>query len=191
MRVMEELKDPAKRKTKSEENKAKTEDKSLDVDEEDYVPVKGSGMTVLVGGEDEDDSGTMPLAQREIIMKEIAGFRERSIRRDRNKTWLEEEVKKTTETDESPIPNDSRRRDRNRDNTDDRRGKSTPEIPSGPAADRRRPRDYSQSIKFRSGSDRYDRDDDDDIADEELERRRLEKKRRDLEALFADVYHPP
>jgi hypothetical protein len=128
---MEELKDPAKRKTKSEEKKAKTEDKSLDVDEEDYVPVKGSGMTVLVGGEDEDDSGTMPLAQREIIMKEIAGFRERSIRRD------------------------------------------------------------SQSIKFRSGSDRYDRDDDDDIADEELERRRLEKKRRDLEALFADVYHPP
>ena len=183
---MEELKDPAKRKGKSEEKKATTEDKTLDVDEEDYVPAKGSGMTVLVGGDDED-SGTMPLAQREIIMKEIAAFRERSIRRDRNKTWLEEEVKKPTDRDESPVQNDSRRRDRNRDNTDDRRGKSTPEIPSGPAADRRRPRDYSQSIKFRSGSDRYDREEDDDIPDEELERRRLEKKRRDLEASFVDV----
>lgn len=189
VRVMEELKDPAKRKANSEEKKANTEDKTLDVDEEDYVPVKGSGMTVLVGGDDED-SGTMPLAQREIILKEITAFRERSIRRDRNKTWLEEEVKKTTERDESPVQNDSRRRDRNRDNTDDRRGKSTPEIPSGPAADRRRPRDYSQSIKFRSGADWYDRDEDDDIPDEELERRRLEKKRRDLEASFADVLPP-
>src|SRR4051812_38572686 len=79
-RVMEELKDPAKRKTKSEEREAnKPEDKSLDVDEEDYVPAKGNGMTVLVGGGDED-SGTMPLAQREVILKEISAFRERSIR---------------------------------------------------------------------------------------------------------------
>jgi len=183
-RVMEELKDPAKRRTNSEEKKAKAEDKSLDVDEDDYIPAKGSGMTVLVGGDDED-SGSMPLAQREIILKEISAFRERSIKRERNKTWLEEEVKKTTERDESPVPNDSRRRDRNRDTTDDRRGKSTPEIPSGPAADRRRPRDYSQSIKFRSG----DRDEEDDIPDEELERRRLDKKRRDLEAAFVDVSH--
>lgn len=186
-RVMEELKDPAKRRTKAEEKQAnKSEDKSLDVDEEDYVPAKGNGMTVLVGGGDED-SGTMPLAQREVILKEIAAFRERSIRRDRNKTWLDEEVKKTAERDESPVQNDPRRRDRNRESTDDRRGKSTLEIPSGPAADRRRPRDYSQSIKFRSGSDRYERDDEDDTPDEELERRRLEKKRKDLEASFVDV----
>jgi hypothetical protein len=188
-RVMEELRDPAKRRTKSEEKQAnKSEDTSLDVDEEDYVPAKGNGMTVLVGGGDED-SGTMPLAQREVILKEIAAFRERSIRRDRNKTWLDDEVKKTTEREESPVQNDPRRRDRNRESTDDRRGKPTPEIPSGPAADRRRPRDYGQSIKYRSGSDRYERDDEDDTPDEELERRRLEKKRKDLEASFVDV--PP
>lgn len=189
---MEELKDPDKRQTTADskqENKA--EDGTLDIDEADYVPAsKNAGMTVLVGGD--EDSSTIPNAQREIILKEIAAFRERSNRRERNKTWYEEEEKAVNERDNSPMPSDSRRPNRSHDTYEDRRGArpaSVQEsIPSGPAADRRRGgRDYHQSVKFRSGTDRYDKDDDDDVPDDELERRRLERKRRDLDATYVDV----
>lgn len=57
-------------------------------------------------------------------------------------------------------------------------------IPSGPAAERRRGKDY---IKFRSGSDRYDLEDEENIPDDQIERRRLEKKQRDLDAEFYEV----
>lgn len=189
-RVMEELKDPDKRQPKSESKQDnKGEDGTLDIDEADYVPAS-KGMTLLVGGD--EDSSTMPNAQREVILKEIAAFRERSNRRERNKTWYEEEEKALNERDKSPIPSDSRRQNRSQDTQDDRRGarpSATQEnIPSGPAADRRRGgRDYHQSVKFRSSTDRYDRDDDEDVPDELLERRRLEERRRKFDAAFADV----
>lgn len=191
-RVMEELKDPSKRQIASESKQEnKQEDGTLDIDEADYVPAsKNAGMTILVGGD--DDSSTIPNAQREIILKEIAAFRERSNRRERNKTWYEEEEKAVNEPDNSPLPTDSRRQNKAHDANDDRRGAKfglAPEnIPSGPAADRRRGgRDYHQSVKFKSSTDRYDRDDDEDIPDEQIERRRLDRKRRDLDVTFVDV----
>jgi RNA-binding protein 25 len=183
-RVIEELKDPIKRQTKSEsEQKEQKDEETVDIDEADYVPEK-SGMTVLVSGS-EGDSSSIPMAQREIILKEIAAFRERSNRRERNKAWLEAEVEKATqERDRSPNQNDRRQ---NKD--EDRRSRNLSEsIPSGPAADRRRgTRDYHQSVRFNSSTDRYDREEDDEIPDEEVERRRLDKKRRDLEIAFSDV----
>jgi hypothetical protein len=189
---MEELKDPNKRQIASESKlESKQDDGVLDVDEADYVPAsKTGGMTLLVGGD--EDSGSIPKAQREIILKEIAAFRERSNRRERNKTWYEEEEKALNERDNSPIANDSRRQNRSQEAFDDRRGAppgpAHENIPSGPAADRRRGgRDYHQSVKFRSTADRYDRDEDEDVPDEQLERRRLDKKRKELEIAFQDV----
>jgi RNA-binding protein 25 len=190
---VEELKEPSKRQTQSKtQSEQETAAKALDVDEADYEPAQKEGMTVLVSGEGED-SGSMPLAQREIILKEIAAFRDRSNRRERNKTWIEEEDKGRNDQDKSPIQTESRRRDRNMDSNDEKRasksGSAQDNIPSGPAADRRKPRDYHQSVKFRSSTDKYDRDEDEDIPDDELERRRLERKRRDIETNFVDVRH--
>jgi hypothetical protein len=187
---MEELKEPSKRQTQSKtQSEQETAAKALDVDEADYEPTQKEGMTVLVSGGDED-SGSMPLAQREIILKEISAFRDRSNRRERNRTWFEEEDKGRNDRDKSPIQTESRRRDRNTDNEEKRANKSgsaQDNIPSGPAADRRKTRDYHQSVKFRSSTDKYDRDEDEDIPDDELERRRLERKRRDLETNYVDV----
>jgi hypothetical protein len=189
---MEELKDPVKRQTKSTKQDSNKEVGALDIDEADYVPAStNGGMTVLVSGADEDSS-TIPSAQREIILKEITAFRERSNRRERNKTWYEEEEKARSERDNSPIQSDLRRQNRSHDTYDDKIGakpaSSRDNIPSGPAADRRKGgRDYHQSVRFRSSSDRYDREDDVDIPDDQIERRRLERKRRDLEATFIDV----
>lgn len=190
--MVEELKDPSKRQIQSKtQNELDTVTKTLDVDEADYEPTQNGGMTVLVGGE--EDSGTMPMAQREVILKEIAAFRDRSNRRERNKTWIEEEEKGRNERDNSPMQSEPRRRDRNTENEEKRAakaGSAQDNIPSGPAADRRKARDYHQSVKFRSSSDRYERDEDDDMPDDELERRRLERKRRDLETNFVDVWLP-
>jgi RNA-binding protein 25 len=190
---VEELKDPVKRQTKSaSKQESKTEDEAPIIDEADYVPAStNGGMTVLVSGGDEDSS-TIPIAQREIILKEIAAFRERSNRRERNKTWFEEEDKTRSERDQSPMQTDSRRQNRSHDTHDDRRGARpasvTESIPSGPAADRRRGgRDYHQPVRFRSSTDRYDRDEEEDIPDDQLEHRRQEKKQRELETTFVDV----
>jgi hypothetical protein len=192
-RVVEELKDPVKRQMKSESKpETKPEDGEPDIDEADYVPAStNGGMKVLVSGADEDSS-TIPTAQREIILKEIAAFRERSNRRERNKTWFEEDEKNRHDRDQSPLRSDSRRQNKSQDMPDDRRGprpiESQENIPLGPAADRRRaPREYHQSMRFRASSDRYDRDDDEDIPDDELERRRQDKKKRELEAKFVEV----
>ena len=192
-RVVEELKDPVKRQTKSASIKEKrTDDGALDIDEADYVPASTTGgMTVLVSGGDEDSS-TMPTAQREIILKEIAAFRERSNRRERNKTWFEEEDKTRNERDQSPMQTDPRRQNRSHDIQDDRRGaklaSAIESIPSGPAADRRRGgRDHHQPVRFRSSTDRYDRDDEEGIPDDQIERHRQERKQRELEAAFVDV----
>lgn len=187
-RVVEELKDPAKRQTKTEtKTEVKAENSSLDIDESDYVPATNGAAK---GG---DDTESMPtsLAQRELILKEIAAFRERSNRRDRNRTWYDEEEKGSNEKDYSSPQTDTRR-PRASDKHEDRRplkATSTQEnIPSGPAADRRRgTRDYHQGVKFRVESDRYDRDEDEDIPDEELEKRRVERKKKDLEATFVEV----
>lgn len=191
---MEELKDPAKRRTKTEPKKeAKTEDTSLDIDESDYVPAFANGATKIAVSGGDGEGNAAALAQREIILKEIAAFRERSNKRERNKTWYDEEDYKGNSEGFSAGQNDTRRPARTQDNQDGRQPlKATPardNIPSGPAADRRRgARDYHQSVKFRSEADRYDRDEDDDIPDEELEKRRLERKRRDLENNYIEVY---
>ena len=114
-----------------------------------------------------------------------------SNRRERNKTWFEEEDKARNERDTSPSQTESRNRNKAQDGEDKigRAGSVQENIPSGPAADRRRgARDYHQSVRFRPSSDKYDREEDDDIPDDELERRRQEKKRRDLDAAFADVW---
>jgi hypothetical protein len=189
-RVMEELADPAKRQIKAvSKQEAKLEEKDLVVDEADYVPASNAESSLMDGV----DSDSVLTPQREIILKEIAAFRERSNNRERNKSWYEEDgrgEKGQSGRDGSPMQTDHRRSEKPQERDDKRMTKAAQDletIPSGPAADRRRARDYHQSVKFRSGSDRYDRDEDEDVPDGELERRRLERKRRDLEAAFIDV----
>src|SRR5271155_185537 len=148
-------------------------------------------MTVLISGD--DDPSVMPNAQREIILKEIAAFRERSNRRDRNKMWFEEEekAKSNKDRDTSPIQGESKRPTKtSQDAVDKKRPRAGSEsIPSGPAADRRRPgREYHQPVRFRTDKDR---EEDEDVPDEELESRRQERKSRELEATFIDVYPLP
>jgi hypothetical protein len=184
--VTEELKDPSKRTSRSKEkdSSAAEAERAL-IDESDYVPAK-QNMTVLVGG-GEDESANIDLKQREVILKEIAAFRDRSNRRERNKTWFEElekDKEKERERDEG-------RRDGTPDRREDRRrrgaspGGGEGGIPSGPAAERRR-----GYVKFRPEMDRYEREDDDNVPDEELENRRLARKTRDLEQLFIEVNIP-
>jgi hypothetical protein len=190
---MEELKDPVKRQTKAEPKKeAKTEDASLDIDESDYVPASVNGATKVVVSGGDSEGNAAALAQREIILKEIAAFRERSNKRERNKTWYDDEDYKGNSEGFSGGQNDTGRPARTQDNQDGRQPlRATPtreNIPSGPAANRRRgTRDYHQSVKFKSEADRYDRDEDEDIPDEELEKRRLERKKRDLENSYVEV----
>ena len=186
---MEELKDPEKRQPKQESKGDQAEDGQPDIDEADYVPEK-AGMTVLISGD--DDPSVMPNAQREVILKEIAAFRERSNRRDKNKMWFEEEekAKSNKDRDASPIQGDSKRQTKaSQDAQDEKRARAgSDSIPSGPAADRRRPaREYHQPVRFRTDKDR---EEDEDIPDEELERRRQERKARDLETTFIGVYCP-
>ena len=185
-RVMEELKDPEKRNPKTESKGDQAEDGQPDIDEADYVPDK-PGMTVLISGD--DDPSVMPNAQREVILKEISAFRERSNRRDRNKMWVEEEekAKNNKNRDASPVQTDSKRQTKaSQDGQDEKRTRAGSEsIPSGPAADRRRTgRDHHQLTRFRTEKDR---EDDEDVPDEELERRRQERNRKDLEDTFIDV----
>ena len=187
-RVKEELKDPEKRNPKTESQKDQAEEGPPDIDEADYVPTKAN-MTVLISGD--DDPSAMPNVQRETILKEIAAFRERSNRRDRSKMWFEEEEKARSnkERDTSPAQAESKREVKtSQDGPDEKKGRAMSEsIPSGPAADRRRGgREYHQQVRFRTDKNR---EDDEDVPDEELERRRQERKRRDLDSAFNDVYH--
>jgi hypothetical protein len=189
-RVMEELKDSEKRQPKQESKGDQAEDGQPDIDEADYVPEK-AGMTVLISGD--DDPSVMPNAQREIILKEIAAFRERSNRRDRNKMWFEEEekAKSNKDRDVSPIQGEPKRQTKaSQDAQDDKRpGAGSESIPSGPAADRRRSgREYHQPVRFRTDTDK---EDDEDVPDEELEDRRQLRKRRELMTTFSDVYALP
>lgn len=184
-RVMEELKDPIKRQIKAEQKtEVKSEDKLDDIDEADYT---GNAYNVLSTGGVEEDATGMPTADREIILKEIAAFRERSNRREKwNKSWFEEEEKS-----KSNVNGNEREKTPDTRRGNERRGDGEGSIPSGPAAERRRGgRDFHHGVKFRSSSDRYDVDDDEDIPDEEIERRLQDKQRRDLAAAFADVLSP-
>src|ERR1700685_1839198 len=107
--------------------------------------------------------------------------------------WFEEEekAKGNKDRDASPIQGDSKRQTKaSQDAQDEKRARAgSDSIPSGPAADRRRPaREYHQPVRFRTDKDR---EEDEDIPDEELELRRQERKTRDLETTFIAVYCPP
>jgi len=193
--VLEKLKNPVERKPKEEEQgkEAPQSNEGPNIDEADYVP--SGGKTVLVGGDD-DSNSTIPTAQRETILKEIAAFRERSNRRERkiDLTDLEKWEGGGKGRSESPgVRQGSSEPPRRQQQQNDSRKGSTSggggtAIPSGPAAERRsKGRDY---IKFRSGSDQYDLEDE-NIPDEQIERRRLEAKHRRLKADFYEVLQIP
>jgi len=185
------LKNPEERKPKEEEKgkEAPQPSEGPNIDEEDYVP--NGGKTVLVGGDD-DSNSTIPTAQRETILKEIASFRERSNRRERKIDLVDLEKWEGGGKGRSESPaarqGSSEPPRRQQQQNDSRKPSATSgggtAIPSGPAAERRSRRDY---IKFRSGSDHYDLEEEENIPDDQIERRRLETKHRRLKAEFYEV----
>ena len=185
------MKNPDERKPKEEEKgkEAPQPNEGPNIDEEDYVP--NGGKTVLVGGDD-DSNSTIPTAQRDTILKEISSFRERSNRRERKVDLVDLEKWEAggKRRSESPAARQgsSEPPRRQQQQNDSRKASVTSSggtaIPSGPAAERRSRRDY---IKFRSGSDQYEQEDEENIPDDQIERRRLESKHRRLKADFYEV----
>jgi hypothetical protein len=180
--VLDKLKNPAERRPKQEESQTETpQPEALDIDEADYQP--NAGKTVLIGGDDDANSNALT-AQRETILKEISAFRERSNRRERKFDIADlEKWEGKAEREDSPAARQG--------SETPRRGKEEKKagtIPSGPAAERR---GRGRDIRFRAASDRYDLEDEENIPDDQIESRRLEKKQRDLEAAFREVPPPP
>jgi hypothetical protein len=179
--VLDKLKNPAERRPKQEESQTETPPpEALDIDEADYQP--NAGKTVLIGGDDDANSNALT-AQRETILKEISAFRERSNRRERKFDIADlEKWDNKVESEDSPAVRQGSETPRRAVKEEKKAGA----IPSGPAAERR---GRGRDIRFRAASDRYDLEDEENIPDDQIESRRLEKKQRDLEAAFREV--PP
>ncbi|CAK46880.1 uncharacterized protein An16g05400 [Aspergillus niger] len=128
----------------------------------------------------EDELSDIPPEMRETVAKEIAAFRERSNRRDIERLKREEEI-------------ESMERARNAGTRFNRLASPPPSAPSGPAAGANGvplgPRDRSVSTAP-SGPKGFGvqvpKDYQKDASDEELERRRQEKKEAELEKQFLD-----
>ncbi|PYH94608.1 Rbm25 protein [Aspergillus ellipticus CBS 707.79] len=153
----------------------------------------------------EDELSDIPPEMRETVAKEISAFRERSNRRDIERLKREEEIESMERARNagsrinrlaSPPPSAPSGpaagangvplgpRDRNMSNA-----------PSGPKGfGVQVPKDYQKGVSFVNGGSMngantayYDREEDEsDASDEELERRRQEKKDADLEKQFLD-----
>ncbi|OKL61952.1 hypothetical protein UA08_02586 [Talaromyces atroroseus] len=147
----------------------------------------------------EDELSDIPAEMRETVAKEIAAFRERSNRRDLERLRREEEI-------------ESMERARNAGGRASRLASPPLSAPSGPAGgangvplgprDRsianapagpkgfgvQIPKDYQKGVSFVNGHgvSIEPEDEDTDASDDELERRRVEKRQAELEKQFLD-----
>lgn len=137
----------------------------------------------------EDELSDIPPEMRESVAKEIAAFRERSNRRDMERLKREEEIESMERARDAPI---------------NRLASPPPTAPSGPAAGANGvplgpragakgvgvqiPKDYQKGVSFVNGYGiAIDQEDEDtDASDEELERRRQEKRAAELEKQYLD-----
>lgn len=142
----------------------------------------------------DDELSDIPADMRETVAKEIAAFRDRSVRRDLERLKREEEM-------------EAQERARNLNGARPSRLASPPlSAPSGPSGSngvgpkdrplnapsgpkgfgQQIPRDYQKGVTFVNGGVNGLDDEDTDASDEELERRRNAKKEADLEKAFLD-----
>ncbi|EEH19790.1 hypothetical protein PABG_02049 [Paracoccidioides brasiliensis Pb03] len=163
--------------------------------EKDGTPAEVVTIPITV----EDELSDIPAEMRETVAKEIAAFRERSNRRDLERLKREEEL-------------ESLERARAGGSRPNRLTSPPPTAPSGPAGgangiplgprDRgipnapsapkgfghHIPRDYQKGVSFVNGSgiNGANEDEDTDASDEELERRRKEKRAVEAEKQYLD-----
>ncbi|KAI9824061.1 MAG: hypothetical protein M1832_002129 [Thelocarpon impressellum] len=151
----------------------------------------------------DDELSDIPAEMRETVAKEIAAFRDRSNRRDMERLKREEEIELQERTRgqvqaRSPPPQAPTGPNKSLGANGiplGPRDRGTQGVPSGPKGFQGQiPRDYQKGVKFVNGSGIngdgggwINRDDEDsDASDEELERRRRDKKAAELEKLYLD-----
>ena len=169
-------------------------DRDGDVAMADGANVNGANAEVVtIPISADDELSDIPAEMRETVAKEIAAFRDRSNRRDRERLEYEEQLEATERRRERP-----------------NRLTSPPlDAPSGPAGGangvpvgprnapagpkgfgQQIPRDYQKGVTFVNGTGTGGapafEDGDTDASDEELEKRRKEKKESELEKQYLD-----
>jgi len=154
-----------------------------------------TGEVVTIPLNVEDELADIPAEMRETVAKEITAFRERSGRRDLERLKREEEMEQAERARNAPrssrlatppatigggangIPVGPR----------DRGVQGAPLGPKGFGA--QIPKDYQKGVTFVNGNGvngHHEEDEDTDASDEELEKRRSEKKNTELEKLYLD-----
>ena len=148
------------------------------------------GDVVTINLPIDDELADIPAEMRETVAKEIAAFRDRSNRRDLERLKREEEIEQ---------------QERSRMMNGSRRGSPPPAAPSGPGASIPSgprgaaptgpkgsgfPKDYAKGVSFVNGTGisagSAFEDEDTDASDEELERRRQDRKNGEAEKDFLD-----
>ncbi|KAK5372402.1 hypothetical protein LTR20_001431 [Exophiala xenobiotica] len=155
-----------------------------------------NGDIVTIAINVDEELSDIPAEMRETVAKEIAAFRDRSNRRDLERLRREEEIE---QQERNRMMNDERY---------NRLASPPPSAPSGPAGANgipvgprgapagpkgfgaQMPRDYQKGVTFVNGTaingaSAFE-DEDTDASDEELERRRKEKKDAELEKQYLD-----
>ncbi|OLL21946.1 U1 snRNP-associated protein usp107 [Neolecta irregularis DAH-3] len=168
LKVLDELKDPASREKKVEEKREKAEEIAIRDPSVITIPLSTS-----------EELSDVPPEQRAEVAREIAKFRERSNRRELDRMRKEADAERQRELA-----------------TRQRKAKNVAEgvnntplgprgsgAPSGPAADRRGPKSNASNY---SKHNLFPHESEEDVPDEELERRRKERQKADLDAAFAE-----
>lgn len=155
-----------------------------------------TGEVVTIPITVEDELSDIPTEMRETVAKEIAAFRDRSNRRDMERLKKEEEMEQAEKQRSNTARiNSISTSTANANNIPlGPRDRGVQGAPSGPRAYQgvQIPRDYQKGVTFVNGtglngvSGLNQEDEDSDASDEEIERRKQEKKNADLEKLYLD-----
>jgi hypothetical protein len=191
--VLTELEDPSDAIQASDSSRI---DNDGDTGMQD-VEVNGNAEVVMIPLTIDDELADIPAEMRETVAKEIAAFRERSNRRDLERLKREEEIENMERNRSGPrvnrlsSPTASVPQSGANGIPSGPRDKSIAGAPSGPKGFQgaQIPRDYQKGVSFVNGTsgDRINREEEDtDASDEELERRRKEKKDAELEKQYLD-----
>ncbi|KAK4992792.1 hypothetical protein LTR66_004466 [Elasticomyces elasticus] len=147
----------------------------------------------LTGAAIDDELSEIPVEMRATVAAEIASFRDRSVKRDLERLRKEEELEAAerrrgtgARVNRLVSPPTGPAGGANSIPVGPRGG--IPGAPSGPKGFRgaQIPKDYADGVAFVSGPNGMNDEDGDSASDEELERRRWEKRNSELEKLYLD-----
>ena len=178
------------------------------VDKDGDVPMQDgevdmNGEIVTIPLTVDDELSDIPAEMRETVAREIAAFRDRSIKRDMERLRREEEMEAMerrraagprTSRLASPLPTMNGPGGGANNIPLGPRERGVPNAPSGPKgySESQIPKDYQKGVSFvngtgMNGANLINREDDDsDASDEEIERRKAEKKEMEQEKIYQD-----